>query len=408
MKYFIIPLLSMLIGVMFISSCSKNKNNTATSNIEQYHSLISAYTSGELKRSGTIVVRFTQDLAKQNEIGQTLPVNTLKFSPSINGETRWIAADAIEFVPEKMLPWDTKFTATLKLSFIKTDLPENEKITFAFQTPSKQFTVEHGGLSIDSTSNLKYQIQGKINTSDEFEPAEVEKLITASQNNSKLNIEWNHHAKSYYHNFVITGINRLENNSNVELKWDAQKAGNENGIRNISVPSINDFSISSATVFNTPDQYIELFFSDPVQHKTDFRGLLHIDNQPVRRIQVYKNTLKAYPSERLTGLHTLVISPSIESLRGIKLNAEISYELNFGGLKPQVRLPGKGVIMPGSSGLYFPFEAVALNAVDVRITKIFANNIHQFLQNNSFDENYQLNRVGRIVHRSKVDLTQKG
>ena len=410
MKYLMIPLLSMLIGVLFISSCSNNKKKTATSNIEQYHSLISAYTSGEIKRSGTIVVRFTQTLAEQNTIGQTLPTNTLKFSPSISGETRWIAADAIEFVPEKMLPWDTKFTATLKLSSIKTDLPDTEKITFAFQTPRKQFTVEHSGLSIDSTSNLKYQIIGKINTSDQFEPAEVEKLITASQNNSKLNIEWNHHAKSYYHSFVIKEIKRLENNSNVELKWDTQKAGtkNENGIRKIAVPSINDFSISSATVFNTPDQYIELFFSDPVQPKTDFRGLLHIDNQPVRRVQVSNNALKAYPAERLTGLHTLVISPSIESLRGIKLNAEISYELNFGGLKPQVRLPGKGVIMPSSSGLYFPFEAVALNAVDVRITKIFTNNIHQFLQNNNFDENYQLNRVGRIVHRSKIDLTQKG
>src|SRR5690554_8081628 len=50
------------------------------------------------------------------------------------------------------------------------------------------------------------------------------------------------------------------------------------------------------------------------------------------------------------------------------------------------------------------FEAVNLKAVDIRIVKIFENNIIQFFQSNDFDGSESLKRVGRLIRKKTVYL----
>ncbi len=54
--------------------------------------------------------------------------------------------------------------------------------------------------------------------------------------------------------------------------------------------------------------------------------------------------------------------------------------------------------------MILPFEATNLKAVDVKIIKIYENNIGQFLQVNRLNETDQLKRVGRIIARVTVKL----
>ena len=94
------------------------------------------------------------------------------------------------------------------------------------------------------------------------------------------------------------------------------------------------------------------------------------------------NTIKAYPAVRQGGNVKLFIRKGIRNVQGYEMKEEFSRDIAFEIPKPAVRLAGKGVILPGSKGLIFPFEAVNLNAVDIRIIKIFENNIGHFLQVN--------------------------
>uniref|UniRef100_UPI003565A591 alpha-2-macroglobulin family protein n=1 Tax=Lutibacter sp. TaxID=1925666 RepID=UPI003565A591 len=65
-----------------------------------------------------------------------------------------------------------------------------------------------------------------------------------------------------------------------------------------------------------------------------------------------------------------------------------------------------GVILPNSNDLKFNFEAVNLKAVDVRIIKIFENNILQFLQTDNLGSNnsYDIRRVGRRIAKKTINL----
>ena len=49
-----------------------------------------------------------------------------------------------------------------------------------------------------------------------------------------------------------------------------------------------------------------------------------------------------------------------------------------------------------------------MKAIDLTVTRIFENNMLQFLQVNNLEGNYDLNRVGKRLFKQKIQLDNKG
>ena len=75
--------------------------------------------------------------------------------------------------------------------------------------------------------------------------------------------------------------------------------------------------------------------------------------------------------------------------------------------KPQIRLIGKGTILPSTDGQILPFEAIGLKAIQVQIVKVHQDNIPQFLQVNKIGGREQTQRVGKIVTNKTILLEDK-
>jgi alpha-2-macroglobulin len=342
--------------------------------------------------------------------GKEVPSSIFSISPSVKGKAVWTNYNTLTFTPDAPLDWGANYTATLRLGKIL-DVPrELSLLTFNIQTTEKQFVVNHSGLSFASDNYEMYELKGLVETADEIENQDIEKILSAKQNGKSLKINWEHQPKLSKHQFTISGIIRTEEGSDLKLEWngDKIKAKKSKGSDIVNIPKKSDFVVSSVNVINIPDQYVEVVFSDPLNSTADFRGLIMIDNQSVSKVQVQNNLLKIYPAKRLAGKKKLNLGQSIACHNGKTLTGVLEWELKFGNLKPQVRLLGNGIIVPQSEGLYFPFEAVSLNAIDVRITKIFTNNIVQFFQDNNLNSKWDIQKVGRVIKRLKVDLTSKG
>ncbi|NRA93830.1 MAG: hypothetical protein HRU26_14345, partial [Psychroserpens sp.] len=88
--------------------------------------------------------------------------------------------------------------------------------------------------------------------------------------------------------------------------------------------------------------------------------------------------------------------------------SNFSEKTTFESLKPAVRLLSSGTILPNSRDLKFNFEAVNLSKVDVRIIKIFENNVLQFLQSNNLNSNdrYGIRDVGRRIAKQTITLIE--
>ena len=91
----------------------------------------------------------------------------------------------------------------------------------------------------------------------------------------------------------------------------------------------------------------------------------------------------------------------------INWKKNIAKKITFTSIKPNVELIGDGVIIPNSNGLTFPFKAVNLSGVNVKIIKVFENNMPYFLQKNRFSGNNEIKRWGRIVYKKAVPLVSE-
>ena len=113
-----------------------------------------------------------------------------------------------------------------------------------------------------------------------------------------------------------------------------------------------------------------------------------------------------YTDTRLIGNIQVDAFQGIKNTDDFKLKTAFSELVSFEELKPQVRLITGAGILPNSQDLKFNFEAVNLKAVDVRIIKIFENNVLQFLQDDNLGSNneHNIKRVGRRITKKTIPL----
>ena len=100
----------------------------------------------------------------------------------------------------------------------------------------------------------------------------------------------------------------------------------------------------------------------------------------------------------------LNVESSIKNNKGATLSSSFTKQLDFTSCTSGIVPEGKGVILPSSKNLIFPFRAVNLKAVDLKIIKIFDNNLPYFLQENDINGNNSIKRFGRPVYSGRVDL----
>ncbi len=406
--------LSIAVGIILLVGSTvlfSGCKNTRTSNVETikidpgFTNYVSGFSSGILSSNSSIRIRFVEKAGEGQE-GNEASKNLFKFQPNIKGDAIWVDANTLEFKPDKPLKSGEKYTCSLVLSKI-VDVPEEySTFQFSFSVIKQSFLLAEMVYSPYSTSDLKWnKLNGELKTADFINNEEIEKILKAKQEGENLSIKWIHNYDEKIHSFVIDSIQRKEEKSEVDISWDGAEIDVDvKGEKEVEIPGLNEFNLMSFRVLHQPDQHILLTFSDPILQNQDLEGLIEVKGVRNLTFTVENNQVKVFPQTRITGEKKISISKHIKNSFGYKLDKNITEELNFESLKPAVRLIGDGVILPNSSGLHMPFEAVNLNAIDVRIVKIYEDNIAQFLQVNRLDGNNQMTRVGRLILNKKVEL----
>ena len=261
----------------------------------------------------------------------------------------------------------------------------------------------------NSNEDLEHPIyKGSLQFADYASIENIESIISAQQNGKALEINWSHNQDRHRSYFQVNGLIRGEQAGTFVIKWDAHPIGlSTTDEKSIEIPALGDFKVTSAKVVSGEDKFILLNFSDPLRPDQNLDGLVSVDNyQGGFRYIIDGSFLKVYPNQPIEGEHTVTLASGIKNIQSKAMKNSSTWQLSFVGQKPAVQLVNEGVILPNSEGLYFPFKAVGLNAIDVEIFKIFNNNILQFFQSNSYRyTNSNLRQVGRIIWRGKVPLS---
>lgn len=365
---------------------------------------IDAYTTGTISKTSAVRIKLAADANSTHAVGEAVKESLFDFSPSVKGKAYWLDARTVEFKPDQLLKPNQLYEVSFKLGNV-TKVPATfSEFRFNMKTVKPSFKISDDGLRSNGVKN-KMSFSGDLETADVEDGKAVEKLLTASQNNSTLKIAWQHNDAAKIHHYIIENIDRLKSVSNIDLRWDGSPMNMDvKGERSVAVPAIGDFKVLDAVAVNDAQQYVSVQFSDMIAVGQDLEGLITISGQSDISYTINGSEVKVFGNGKLDGNYTVNINAGIKNTWGDILDKGFATNINFENRMPSVKIHGKGNILPNSGRLVLPFEAINLNAVDISIIKIFENNVPQFLQENSLGGDNELRRVGKPVVQKTLRL----
>ncbi|SDZ75748.1 alpha-2-macroglobulin family protein [Psychroflexus halocasei] len=393
---------------IFLISC-QDETPPETDNLFKFKEFISYHSQGRVSIAKPIRINLAQPL-EQYELSQEIPASYLEISPNVKGKLYVENNNSLVFQPNENLKPNTEYQVTLKLSELYDDIGDDfKKFSFSFKTIQPNFKVNLGNLQ--SYSKEWQYVTGDIEASDVIDFSKAKKLIKASQDKKSLSIKWQDEAQDgNYFRFKIDSIKRQVDDSQVRIEWDGEAIDADHKAQNdFDIPGQNNFTIIDIKTNLAQQSSLAINFSDPLDEKQNFKGLITIKDQNNLRFEVDGNLLNVYPSTRITGQVNINIFKGIKNNSGYSLKKDFLETVSFEQLKPAVRLLSKGVILPSSASTPIYFESVNLSAVDVRVIKVFEDNMLQFLQSGNLNSqnNYNIRRVGRRIAKKTISLSHE-
>ncbi len=392
-------LLLCLLIASALFSCKKNKKQTPSSNLWEFRDYVSSFTHGVISKQNPIEIEFSQEIPTYS-IDDKLPNSVLSISPAVQGEVKLINPYTIQFIPKNVFKSDQNFHVEVKMKKLFPDIKIKKPFQFDFKTIKPNFSVLLDELQ--SSPSDGQVLNGHIETADIMSFKEVDKLLTATQNGKRLPVQIENEDDGKYFNFSVQGLERFDEESEVNIKWDGRPVGiNITGSQVFKLPNNKEMIVLRMDVNNNDQQVLNINFSDEIDRNQNFNGLIQIDSIENMTFSTNGNILSVYPGSSLSGEYAVNIFEGIRSVDGKTARPTVE-QIYFDSAKPEVRFIGSGSILPNSQGLKLNFEAISLYAVDVRVIKIFQNNILHFLQSNNLGGSSNIKRVGRPVASQRI------
>jgi alpha-2-macroglobulin len=458
-----------LFFVLFIfQACNKKSAADFNSDFSLFKEYITNFTGGIVSAQSDIRVVLAFD-KKDWKKDQVLDNDYFDISPSVNGKVVALSSNTIAFIPEKKLKPDTEYQVTLNLSKITTPKKELSKFNFTVKTLKQDFIVTTQDIqsynkdlqylngTLKTADNIDFETAQKLVSAEQNGKNLAVKFIKSLSTSTEFK-------------FVIDSIQRYDNDSNIQILYDGNDFDiDQKGKIDYPIAGKDNFKIVNIEVPEGSNQTLLINFSDALQKGQDFKGLVSIQNTKNLKFATQGNILKVFfnnevekapvqtvvvqevvqaegavdsaaiavdsmsvqnvtvavaqatavnaveyiapapettPEQVLSGDILVEVFQGIESENGYKMKENFSTKISFDQIKPDVRFIKNGTILPSSNNLKINFEAVNLSSVDVKVYKIFKNNILQFLQFNDLNGTQNLKKVAQPIAKTTLDLKE--
>ncbi|HNQ67316.1 MAG TPA: MG2 domain-containing protein [Bacteroidales bacterium] len=392
--------------LIVVISMFRGEKKFKLSNPELFKEYITAYTGEVISKNDVIAIQLTDQFFSSIDKKKT---NIIEVYPKVKGTVSWKDNNIVEFKPDKPLESGKTYIVTFNLEKLNSDIDKSaQEFVFRVQTKHQVLNVQIDRITTTDRQDFKKQdVFGKIILNDSENIEDLKKCLSASISGDDLNIEIEKATELEYI-FSIKNITRGNKDQTLKIKYDGSTINSKSvGETELKVPPLDEFCVLDIQVNQFPEQYINILFSDPVKEDQLLEGLISLSDVENLKYIIMDNNVKVIPTENLTKSYNLKISKSVVNIHNKKLDAGVTNRISFAMRKPELSLSETGVIIPTTTeGQVVSFKAVNIKAVDVRIIKIFENNILQFLQDNSLSGGYNLNRVGKVVKNKTISLEQ--
>ena len=384
----------LLTGLLLVlAACNGRKQALPSTDFSDY---VEAYTGGIISEEGTIRIRLASPAYVQPEDG------LFTFSPALEGSLRWVQNDLVEFVPNQDALQPGK---TYKVSFhLGKVLPVKDKASQVFPFV---FSVEERAafLALDRTllQTDSATVEGNVTLSRSLDAERVRNMIKLAWNDGTPVLHLSNIQHQGKYSFSVTGLARSDKDRILKIQFSEAGTGfKTNDGAEVVIPAKGDFKVLGARMVEDADPYVEVSFSEPVGSIA--QGLIELEGVGRTYLETDRNLVKVFFDERQQPDLNLRVNPGIRSAQGDALKESFEAVIKAVLPNPEASIPLQGNILPDTKNLVLPFRTVSLRAVDLRVIRIYEDNVLTFLQDNSLGGSDQLRRSGRLVYTQTIRL----
>ena len=402
--YIFLALIILLISYLIIKNIKAPKYEL--SKYEDYAEYINSFTSGFISKNSEIIIELNSFINWKKQLTEKELNEIIQVVPAIKGKVYWKKDNVIAFKPYEPFTYNKKYFFIFNIKkLLINEIKINDFIFSVYITPQ---IINFNHYEVETTSQNDYSkqnIYAFLELSNVESMNNIKKCLNVSLNNKPIEFKIDS-IDSYNYKIIIENISRTNSPQIVKILCNGNKIGADTKSElNIEIPALEDFKILNIFVNQYPEQSIALVFSDPIDSKQDLGGIIYFTPETILRYTIDKNTVWIYPTDFIVGNYQLNISTALTNTRKKHLKKSTSYAINFQDIKPQVKFADNGFIIPSNSqGSIIPILTMNLKEIDVRIIQIFENNILQFLQTNDYEQNYELQKVGKIIFQNSIPL----
>ncbi|MFR9165823.1 MAG: alpha-2-macroglobulin family protein [Dysgonomonas sp.] len=391
------------------NSCKRTGDNVINPEFARY---IAAFTSGSVSSTSSIQIELAQDMPAV-EINKEIDQELFEFSPSVKGKAYWTSTRTIKFVPEPgELKSGQKYDAWFKLDKVMQVDKKYKEFYFYFRVPQQNFNVDVLPYSPTKDNDLTWNsVQGTLFLADEAPIDKIEKMLSVKGGSNTAQIKIMPSEQKGVYKFSIDSLKRGNTPTDYVLHVNGKPIDADKHEKyTISIPKLggSNYSVIDARVVYDPQECIRVAFSDPLSSNQNIQGLISLNGIDNFSYDIQKNVLKLYLDNTSNSENvSLNIYKELKNQENKQLDKSYNYEFALSKNKPEIKLLNTtGNILPNSENLILPFQAVNLWAVDIKIIKIFENNVLGYLQSNDFGGGSDLRRFGRLIMKKRIRLDE--
>ncbi len=381
-----------------LAGCRGGGSNNAL-DTPPYNPYVEAFTSGRVSRGSVVHIVFSQ---VPDEAGRSAAAlsRAMSLKPLVAGRWEWQDERTAVFRPSGELRRETRYRVTADLGRLFGAEGSEGQFTFDFETLPLALRASAPQMSTPGGEEDEcYDVTVELASPDSESAQTVERMVTLSE---AATVQWTHGDGGRSHTMLIEGVETGAAPRNIVVSAQGEE------LASIYIPARTEFGVWDAVYVSYPEKYIEVTFTKTLDAAQNMHGLAYIAGNSSETVTVEGNRMRLYPDNDATRTVEVFLSANIRSANGFLLDEDTVRQVEVSGEVPAFRFVGQGVVIPRSSELSIPFEAVWLRGVTVSVTRIYESNIGQFLQTNNLDGNDELMRVGRLVARKTVWLDEQG
>ncbi len=356
-----------------------------------FASYVKAYTGGVVPEGTALRIELAVPVPMEKQTD-----GLFSFKPALSGTERWLSPTVVEFVPDTWKP-GTVYQGTFQVGKV---LPvkekECQKFRFRVQAAPKTASLSLDGITIQGGASISGTIRLSV-------PAPKEDIVLTVEPATAVALS----GEGTLYKFETAPIARAATDTPVKISLKVNDFRDAQPLKTV-IPATGSFKVIDTKVVRDGNPCVEVRFSEPLAATASREGMIELAGTVRQALDIKDNCARIFFEGGAQEDLVLTVHRGVPSADGQTLAEDFQTRFPATDPVPAVTIPLHGNILPDDSNLILPFRAVNLSAVDLRIIKIYEDNVLLFLQENELNETTELRRAGRLVYSRQIPLTEDG